>query len=70
MSEEESRGGRARLKERWGVRERRERERERERERDGGEGAVTGEDVAEKTQADKEGGGGGGGGEVVVCEIR
>ena len=32
MSEEESRGGRARLKERWGVRERRERERERERE--------------------------------------
>ena len=46
------------------------RERQRERERDGGEGAVTGEDVAEKTQADKEGGGGGGGGEVVVCEIR
>lgn len=38
-----------------------------ERQRDGGSvrrdgGAETGEDMAEKTQADKEGGGGGGGG--------
>lgn len=43
----------------WGERKTRENVR-----RDGGEGAVTGEDVAEKTQADKEGGGGrrGGGG--------
>lgn len=30
--------------------------------RDRGEGAVTGEDVAKKTQTDKEEGGGGGGG--------
>lgn len=31
---------------------------------------MTGEDVAEKTQADKEGGGGGGGGRGERCYVR
>lgn len=35
---------------------------------DRGEGTVTGEDVAENTQADKEEGGGGGGGSSGMCD--
>lgn len=48
MSEKHSKG--------WGERERDRRNGRRDR----GEGAVTGEVVAKKTQTDKEGGGGGG----------